>query len=245
MRAWADHVRSLNIDPNRILLCLVDEPQGGEADQAALLFGRAVKAAVPEFRLFVTAAHDDPRTGLREMFEAHDILSPHLSKLEANRGFYEELRAGGRQLWTYVASGGPATLDAIDSYRAQEWKLWVMQGTGTGFWCYGPGGNFTSWNTLAADTELYSPAYVGTNSVCDGKHWLAIIEGIQDYECLRMLRDRIVELEKAGRQSPALDRARELLKTLPEEAIKAAAEGDRDAYDRARLQVLDALLGLE
>ena len=107
-----------------------------------------------------------------------------------------------------MASGGPATLDAIGSYRAQEWKLWAMKGTGTGFWCYGPGGDgFTSWNTFAADTELYSPAYVGVDRVDDGKHWLAIIEGIQDYEYLRMLRDRIAELEKAGPQSPVLDRA--------------------------------------
>lgn len=241
MRAWADHVRSLKGDPDRIMLCLVDEPQGGEADRAALLFGKAVKAAVPEFKLFVTAAHEDPRTGLRDMFEIHDILCPHLSKLEANAGFYEELRAGGRQLWTYVASGGPATLDAVGSYRAQEWKMWAMNGTGTGFWCYGPGGEgFTSWNTLAADTELYSPAYVGTDSVCDGKHWLAIIEGIQDYEYLRMLRDRIAGSARAGRQSPALDRARELLQALPEEAIKAASS-DLEAFDKARLRVLDAL----
>jgi hypothetical protein len=120
-----------------------------------------------------------------------------------------------------------------------------MKGTGTGFWCYGPGGDgFTSWNTFAADTELYSPAYVGVDRVDDGKHWLAIIEGIQDYEYLRMLRDRIAELEPAGRQSPALDRARELLQALPAEALKAAAAGDLDAFDRARLKVLDAMLEL-
>jgi hypothetical protein len=68
------------------------------------------------------------------------------------------------------------------------------------------------------------------DSVCDGKHWLAIIEGIQDYEYLRMLRDRLAELEKAGRRSPALDRARKLLATLPPEAIEAADAGDREAF---------------
>jgi hypothetical protein len=247
MKAWAAHARQLGVDPGRILLHLVDESQGGEPDRQAWLFAKAVKAAVPEFKLFVTPAHADPRaTGLREMFEVHDMLCPHLEKLEANPAFYEELRAGGRQLWTYVASGGPATLDAIGSYRAQEWRLWTMKGTGTGFWCYGPGGDgFTSWNTFAADTEVYSPAYVGVDRVDDGKHWLAIIEGIQDYEYLRMLRDRIAELEQGARQSPALDRARELLQALPGEALKAVSAGDQNAFDRARLQVLDALLALE
>jgi hypothetical protein len=59
-----------------------------------------------------------------------------------------------------------------------------------------------------------------------------------------MLRDRMVESEKAGRSSPALARARELLQTLSEGAIKAAAQGDRDAFDGARLKVLDALLAI-
>lgn len=40
--------------------------------------------------------------------------------------------------------------------------------------------------------------YIDSMSVTDGKHWLAIIEGIQDYECLRMLRDRVAELVAIG-----------------------------------------------
>ena len=250
MRAWADHVRALDIDLSRIMLLLVDEPHGGEADERSLAWAQAIRAAVPEFTLFVDPCHYEPhKTGLREMFEIHDILCPHLGRYESGGqevwDFYEELRAGGRELWTYIASGGPATLDAIRSFRAQQWKLWEMKGTGTGFWAYGPGGrDFTSWNTLAADTELYSPAYIGVDSVDDGKHWLAIIEGIQDYEYLRMLRDRIAELEAAGRQDQALEDARKLLQTLPAEAIEAAEDGDLDAYDAARLRVLDVLVAL-
>ena len=104
-----------------------------------------------------------------------------------------------------------------------------------------PGG---SWDQFAAVDRVYSKVYIDATSITDGKHRLAIIEGIQDYEYLRMLRDRIAELEAGGVEGPALDRARELLETLPEQAIEAANRGDIDAYDSARLRVPDALLEL-
>lgn len=252
MRFWADHVRSLGIEPRRILLLTVDEPSTrNKASPRSLLWARTIKAAVPEFTLFVDPTDHEPQeVGLREMYEAHDILCPHinyyLGDSQASRDFYEKLRAGGRELWLYNTSGGPASLDAIAHHRGQQWKLWPIQGTGTHYWAYAdvggsPGG---SWNQFAASGEIYTKVYLDRTSVTDGKHWLAIIEGIQDYEYLRMLRDRITELEVAGSRSASLDRARKALGTLPEEAIKAADAGDLDAYDHARLKVLDVLLTL-
>ncbi len=253
MRFWADHVRGLGIDPQRILILTVDEPRAehGRNAERSVLWARTIKAAVPEFTLFVDPTDRQPQsTGLREMYEAHDVLCPHIGHYfpdgQGAWDFYEELRAGGRQLWLYNTSGGPASLDAIRNHRGQQWKLWSIQGTGTHFWSYAgvggsPGG---SWNQFAAVSEIYSKVYIDATSITDGKHWLAIVEGIQDYEYLRMLRDRISELDAAGRESPARDRARELLRLLPADAIEAADGGDIDAYDRARLAVLDALLAL-
>ena len=253
MRFWADHVRGLGIDPRRLLILTVDEPRAGHGRGAerSVLWARTIKAAVPEFTLFVDPTDRQPQsTGLREMYEAHDVLCPHISHYSEDgqgaRDFYEELRAGGRQLWLYNTAGGPSSLDATRHHRGQQWKLWLAQGTGTHFWAYAdtggsPGG---SWNQFAAAGEIYSKVYIDRTSITDGKHWLAIIEGIQDYEYLRMLRDRVAELGAAGRKGPVLDRARELLKTLPAESVEAADGGDIKAYDRARLEVLDALVAL-
>ncbi len=253
MRFWADHVRDLGIDPQRILLLTVDEPRAEyrRGAERSLLWARTIKTAVPEFTLFVDPTDRQPQTtGLREMYEAHDILCPHISHYfsggQETWDFYEELRAGGRELWLYNTSGGPSSLQAIANHRGQQWKLWLIKGTGTQFWSYAdvggsPGG---SWNQFAATGEIYSKVYIDATSITDGKHWLAIIEGIQDYEYLRMLRDRVDELEAAGSQGPALDRAREILDTLPAQAIEAADDGDIEAYDRGRLTVLDALLAL-
>ena len=75
MRAWAEHIRAREMDPSRVMLLLVDEPGGGEADRRSLLWAQAVRAAVPEFTLFTDPCHHKPHEdGLREMFEIHDIL---------------------------------------------------------------------------------------------------------------------------------------------------------------------------
>ncbi len=249
MRFWADHVRSLGIDPQRILILTVDEPstqnQGSERSE---MWARTIKAAVPEFTLYVDPTDHEPQdVGLRGMYEAHDILCPHISYFFGDsqdaRDFYEELRVEGRQLWFYNTAGGPASLDAIRNHRGQQWKLWPVHGTGTHYWSYGDVGGSPngSWNHFAATGEIYAKVYLDANSVTDGKHWLAIIEGIQDYEYLQILHDRIAALEAAKERGPELERARRLLQTLPEQAIEAADSGDIEAYDRARLTVLDML----
>jgi len=253
MRPAADHLRSMGVDLRRFLLLLVDEPGGGETDRLQLLWSRAVKASVPEFLIFTDPTHKAPhREGLKEMFEAADIICPYRTSYENGgqevRDFYEELRAGGRQLWLYAIGAGPSR-DYIAGARAQKWMVWAMQGAGSHFWSYGDvgrgGSRAGSWNTLAPTKALYTPVYLDADSVTDSKAWLAIIEGLQDYEYLRMLRDRVAETGKAGRQSPALERARTLLETLPNEIIRAAKAGDRASTDRGRLQVLDALMALQ
>lgn len=160
--------------------------------------------------------------------------------------FYENLGRGERELWFYSCSGGPSVLDAISYYRSQQWECWKAQATGTAFWAYGDGGRIgNSWNQLGVTRAIYSPVYIDSHSVTDGKHWLAIIEGIQDYEYLRMLNGRVAELKAAGHTSGAFTQAEKLLATLPDQVLAACAAGDTAACDRERAEVLDALLALK
>ena len=89
-----------------------------------------------------------------------------------------------------------------------------------------------------------SPVYIDHDSATDGKHWLGIVEGVEDYEYLRMLRDRIEKAEADGQADARVAAARKLLDTVPDEVIAAVEEGDRAACDRGRLMVLDALVSL-
>jgi hypothetical protein len=55
------------------------------------------------------------------------------------------------------------------------------------------------------------PFFLDATSVTPGKHMEAIREGIQDYEYLVMLRDRLAAAEKQGRGGALLEKARPLL----------------------------------
>ena len=81
----------------------------------------------------------------------------------------------------------------------------------------------------------------------------AIRESVQDYEYLVMLRDRIAALDKAGKASPALAKAKALLATACDRVLKGMdAESfrwdvpkDRSVADTVRIEVLDALTALQ
>jgi hypothetical protein len=239
MRAWANHARDLGVDPGKIAILLIDEPSTDQDDEWIVAWARAIKAAAPELLIFEDPIRANPAEHLREMLEICDILCPGRSNRYWDyAAFWEELRAGGRELWVYSDSD-PSTKSAR-SFLVDGWNCWRANATGTGYWSYGDAGGFgNSWNQLAARGPIFSPVYIDSGSVTDSKVWLAINEGIQDYEYLRLLRDRVDELAAAGRADEALARAREMLTRLP----AAVYQGDVSC-EQGRLQVLEALLAL-
>jgi len=82
----------------------------------------------------------------------------------------------------------------------------------------------------------------------------AIREGIEDYEYLRMLRDRIAEVERKGVKSKAVNSAKKLVDTagdrvtscmLKPEMIYWGRAKDRSIADAVRLDVLETLVELK
>ena len=250
MGRWVDHARDTGVDAAKIGVLLVDEPSGGVADKRILAWASVIKAAAPEIVIFEDPRHTDPRNAeTPEIFEICDILCPpmrHYSQRSDDfRAFYQEMTSPTGQLWFYSCGRGPMTNDAIAHYRAQQWRGWRAGAAGTAFWAYGDAGRaHSSWNSLAAQSEIYTPVYIDDDSATDGKHWLGIIEGAEDYEYLRMLRDKIEQLETGGQTHANLTAARKVLQSVPDDIITAVEKGDRAACDRGRLAVLDALVSL-
>ena len=90
-------------------------------------------------------------------------------------------------------------------------------------------------------------------SVTDGKQMEAIREGVEDYEYLRMLRDRIDELARKGAGAAVLDPARKLLVDGPARVtacMKSSAAcnwtvgKDRAVADEVRVEILRMLVEL-
>ena len=253
-KEWGKHVQSLGIDPSQIYLLLVDEPQTVEADERIIIWGKAIKAGEPRFKIWEDPCWSDPRQATQEMFEVCDIICPnrmfYFDNLKVSHEFYEGWRQQGKQLWFYSCQGPMKLLDPYSYNRILAWIAWQYKAVGIGFWAY-PDSAMDPWNDYISTGIIgYSPVYLDANSVTDGKHWEAVREGIQDYEYLSMLSNRVKELEDDGVVSEALNKAKELLRDEPGEVIETSgtvpweAKKNRETADQVRVKILDLLMEL-
>ncbi|HOS94723.1 MAG TPA: hypothetical protein PLQ54_15495, partial [Armatimonadota bacterium] len=255
MHVWMAHVRDLGIHPSQLMLLLVDEPSMEEQEQRIILWAKAIKAAEPEVLIWEDPVHSRPElAALPEMFAVSDVLCPNLgifaSGPESSRSYYERLRTEGKRLWFYQCSGPVRSFDPYYYYRLQHWYCFKYGATGSGFWAYGDtGGTANSWNDLTASGASFTPVYLDAKSVTNGKHFEAVREGLEDYEYLRMLRDRVRE-EAAKGNVRASETFRTLLARAIDEVCGAGYEPglvawtvdkDRSTADRVRIQILEAL----
>ncbi|MBM3499654.1 MAG: hypothetical protein FJX74_13420 [Armatimonadetes bacterium] len=256
MRAWADHLRELGVDPSQLMLLLVDEPSGQEdlADTITA-WADAINAAEPDIVVWEDPTYLEPEKAAdTRLFEASDVLCPNLGIFgggtDAHRQFYEDLRQRGKTLWFYQCSGPAKTHDPYYYHRLQHWYAFKYGAVGSGFWAYGDAsGAGTSWNELRVGRASFTPVYLDEDSVTDGKHFEAVREGLEDYELLRMLRDHAEKLAADGKAQRA-DQARSLLDEVIDEVCGEGYEPgkipwnvrkDRTRADAARVRILEEL----
>ncbi len=249
-RAFADHLRRIHLPPSRLAFHVLDEPHDKARDAVILAWARAVKSACPSILIWEDPTHRRPEVqGLKEMFLSCDVLCPNLgifcSSTRADRRFYLDLvRKGKRKLWFYQCAGPARELDPYAYHRLQAWYCWKYGAVGSGFWAYGDGGG-SPWNVYVASRTSYSPVYLGREGVVDGKHFEALREGLEDYEYLALLRDKLRASRDPGFRKEA--------ETLLAEAVKRVvpscrrrnlswgASKDYSAADRIRLRILELL----
>ncbi len=256
IRFWADHMRAKGLKPSQLGLLLVDEPNRKEQYDATVAWTKAIKAAEPEVLVWVDAVPRELET-CREMLAAVDILVPNRAawteKDDAYRKLFLGQRDAGRQLGLYSCSGPARCFDPYAYYLLQQWHVFAIGGRWAGFWAFGDNGGTSCWNEyVAKGNGPYCPLYLDETSVTAAKYLEAVREGVQDYEYLVMLRDRIGELERTRLNHPRLAEAKTLLATAPGRVLKAksAAEyrwdapKDRTLADRVRVEILDMLAAL-
>ena len=161
------------------------------------------------------------------MFEQSDILCPSTVQMtnaedpEAFMKFFTDYREKGKTLWLYSCHGPSRLLDPITYHRGQEWRAFAMGAEGTFYWALGCGGGIgDSWHPFRQPGTEYSPFMVSPKGPMDAKHSESLREGVQDYEYLCMLRDRIAELKAKGVKSRKLAEAEKLLAEAPARALR-------------------------
>ena len=252
-KSWAEHIKEMGFEPSQFNLLLSDEPVEEVKELRILNWANAIKSGAPEFTIFENPVRVDPREGIQGMYWACDVLSPqphfYYDGGDTTIAFYEELRLAGKDLWFYQCTGG-RVYDPFYYHRLQAWIAWKHKAVGIGYWSYTDGGATSPWNEyIARNRKSYTPVYFDDKEIIDGKHWEAVREGVEDYEYLKMLRDRISKLEESGFKGPELERAKILLEESPDNVIGVYDKNilrwdvpkEREKPDKERCLILKAL----
>jgi hypothetical protein len=255
---WAGQLAKWNVEPEQLGLLLVDEPGTPEQDKVIAEYGRVIRGAQPKVIIWEDPIWLEPQKGSPEMFAAATILCSQLpmwvSQGKPYADFFVKQREAGRELWFYTCSGPGRLLDPYACHRMQPWFCWKYGAKGSCFWAFGDSSDASSWNEYISKSGAYTPLFLDARTVTEGKHMEAIREGMEDYEYLRMLRDRVVELQKKGAKGDAVVAAEALLASAAERVTACLKQPydinwkepkDRSIADRVRVEILTALLALE
>ena len=258
MTAWANYLKQTGMQPSQLVVLLLDEPQRNEQDRIIIAWAKAIRAVNSGIMIFEDPIYHNPEEGLLEMYELCDVLCPDTPRMLKNgepfKQFYLKQRDAGRELWLYSCNGPAKLLDPIAYHRAQKWRAFEIGAKGSFYWALGcGGGQGDSWNAYIQPSTEFSPYFVSQTTVMEGKHSEAIREGVQDYEYLVMLQDRIAQLKKTGKGGAALAKAERLLAEAPGRALANVlpyslewkTPMDRSLMDQVRIEILHMLAELK
>jgi len=225
IRFWVAHARERGIDPSRLHLLLVDEPNRHAHDRVHIAWAKAVKAAEPKVVIFCTVSWKDPTKALPGLWSTTDLLCPSrptmLRQGKPFETFYRQQKQAGKRLALY--SVATKMVDPYAGYRLQAWTCFDLDAEVTMFWAFGsPGGRrASSWNEYALKRAPHAPLFISPRSVTAGKHMEAVRESVEDFEYLVMLRDRVQQLTEAGSSHALLPRAQALLRSAARRVLTA------------------------
>ncbi len=256
-RFWAEHMVELGKRPDQLGVLLVDEPHSAEQYRIITAWAEAIEAAAPGIVTWEDPQPQNVEDALLEMFDTLDVICPYRKHVMTRGEWYtdllEEMRREGKQIWLYSADGPARSFDPFSYYLLQEWHVFGLGGMGSCFWSFTDTGRVSCWNEYpATGNGPYCPFYLDDTSVTGAKYMEAIREGIEDFEYLTMLRNRIEELEANGVPAERVAAARELLDSAVARVMAMDTEPsyrwdepkDRAVQDRVRIEILDALTEL-
>jgi hypothetical protein len=248
-RALSERLRLLQIKPEQFAIELVDETHTEPQDAIIIAWAKAIKAAVPELQVFSNPTWIDPaKAPNQEAFTLPDILCPYIIKYqeggEKAAAFFSQPRRPGQKLWFYQCAGPARLLDPTRYHRGQAWWAFSHGAVGIMFWCFTDiGGGKSSWNEYGAVNRAYAPPFIKPDDVTDSIHWQSVREGVEDYECLSMVRDALGLHQDKKWQSEAkrlLEKSANVLGSGPlNSPWKGASRAD--ALDELRLEALHLL----
>lgn len=250
---WVNHAGLIGIEPEKLILLLLDEPSENKQDKVIIAWAKAIREAQPRVVLWEDIYYKKPQQAMPETLSSVDVLSPNRSHfLEGGveiEDFYKKQRALGRRLDIYSSSGPMHLLDPYSYVRLQAWTCWVMGAESTYFWSLSDTGGGSPWQPYIPSRNNYAPIFLTQDSVTPGKHMEAMRESVEDYEYFEMLQ---MAVASANPNNPAIPRAKKLLLNGAHRVLDAPGvnkiswfdQKDRWRAEEVRLEILRTLMEL-
>jgi len=197
----------------------------------------------------VVANTRDPHSG-RRCAEVKNIPRPPGPAKKAAKRLLG--KASGKLFWTYAnpTGIGPTKASPYHYYRLPVWRAWKEGMTGFGYWIYiyktrwDSSGKGPNWAVVYRSDAEDCPAEVSKQElVVPSKRWEATREGVEDYAYLYLLRSAISDSSLPPR-SRVLEKAKKILGFWTEEVVSKAASDNAELADRAKTEIIRAILEL-
>jgi hypothetical protein len=256
LTAVAARLRQNGVSPSQFGLLLVDEPITDAQAARVRVWADAVHEAGTGIFVWEDPQFRDPaRDPAAAALSASDVVSPQVIQyLAMDPDARKRIRQPGgtlKRMWLYNTEGPAHSLDPYAYYQLHFWRSFREGAEGASFWSFSDAGGGSAWNEYASPSLVYAPEYLAPDGVTDSKHMMAIVEGIEDFEYLSLLRDRLAARGPLD-TSEVVRTAARLLADAPDTVLAAlvssqglkydwAIPRDRFVADRMRARVLRAL----
>jgi len=250
LSAWVAHLRDRGIGYDRFAMYPFDE----RLDEAFLELARLIKEIDPKVRVFANSTGNERGSGLGRFTPYVDTwcLPDDAPDVDAARAALR--RAGETDVRRYAAQGDAKSLSPYGYYRLQPWRAWAAGDTGAGFWTYAAGkepGDCDGWDDFTCARGRWSVVYDGEGAPVDAagvsflpsRRWEAWREGVEDYEYLHTLRERIEACRRFPVAAPAGAEGAAVLEEAVSEVL-AHADNPEVVY-AARRRVTAAILRID
>jgi hypothetical protein len=254
--AVAARLRHDGVSPSRVGLLLVDEPRNDAQAVRAQAWADAVHLAGTGMFVWEDPQFPEPgREPAASALRGFDLVSPsvpqYLAMTPDDRSRVRQPEGSTKVFWLYNTLGPSHALDPYAYYELSFWLAFREGAEGVGFWSFADAG---AWNESASPTLVHTPEYLAPDGVTDSKQMMAIVEGVEDFEYLRLLRDRLGRRDSSDVGGVVREGAR-LLSIAPDTVLAPvvssanlkfewATPRDRSLADQVRTEVLRALEAL-
>jgi hypothetical protein len=242
-RSWllqlVTHLKTRGIGYERFALYPYDEYIGADFYELAYL----VRTIDPRIKLFANSCGKGPREFMR-LQDFVDIWCLHQEDCVMNPDWLTDIKAFGKETWSYKASGPVRSKRLLDHYRKMPWWAFKNGLSGAGFWVYADAGS-PRWDDYGTTMGYYGVVYGSSNAPVDthgekiipSRRWQAWREGVEDYQYLVTLQKRINTIKTID--AARADHAKQILEQLVNNVLSGDAHHIIDARNQITRLIFD------